>query len=172
MHRRFLFPILLILCFMLNGCFSPTPKEVLIAPTARTLPEYENMEIYQHLRNAVTDDSTLEEMVDAFWEMSKIPVETTTEMFLYEVYTYEYEGTAYLNCHIVRQVDEPDTDEFIQLHMDILYLLDEDISDFHETIWFEADADGFIDHIRSGTIYQTLIGKTIHARYISIDSTW
>lgn len=164
--------LLLILCTILYGCTSPSVKEISAAPTAWALPQYEDMEIYQYLRNAVTDDSTLEEMVDAFAEMCDIPVETGSEMFLYEVYSYEFDGEEYLNCHIVRQVDEPNSDEYIQLHLDIVYLFDEDMADFHEITWYEADADGFLEHIRSGNIYRTLMGKAIHERYVSIDSTW
>lgn len=164
--------VLLSLCPLLGGCFSRPVTEVIAEPTARSLPDYEDMEIYQALRNAVTEDSTLEEMVDAFEDMCSIPVETSSEMFLYEVGAYEFEGETYLNCHIVRQVDDPGTDEFIQLHMDIIYLLDEDMAGFEETTWFDANVEGFLEYIRNGEIYQALTGKPIDRRYVSIDSTW
>lgn len=171
MKKAVLFSLLL-LCALLSGCVSPEPQIVMIAPTARVMPDYEEMEIYQQLCGAVTEDSSLEEILNAFSEMCKTPVDTRTEMFLYEVYSYEFEGEAFLNCHIVRQVDDPGTDEFIQLHLDIIYRLDEAIAEFEETTWFEADWEGFVQYIRSGTIYQTLLGKPIHERHVSIDSTW
>lgn len=171
MKRTVLFSLLL-LCSLLSGCVSSGPQTVVIAPTARVMPDYEEMEIYQQLHGAVTEDSSLEEIINAFSEMCKIPVATSTEMFLYEVYSYEFEAEAFLNCHIVRQVDDPGTDEFIQLHLDIIYRLEEDIAGFEETTWFEEDPEGFVQHIRSGSIYQTLLGKPIHERYVSIDSTW
>ena len=164
--------VLLILCILLSGCFSRPVTEVIVEPTGRSLPDYEDMEIYQALQSAVTEDSTLEEILNAFEDMCSIPVDTGSEMFLYEVYAYKFEGKEYLNCHIVRQVDDPGTDEFIQLHLDIIYHLDEDIAGFNETIWFDADVEGFLTHIRSGEIYQTLIDKPIDRRYVSTDSTW
>lgn len=169
MKKRTIFSISLLLCAILNGCASSMepPAEI----TDPSFPNYEDMEIYQYLRGAVTDESTMEEMLTAFEEMCRIPVETTSEMFLYEVYSYESEGKDYLMCHIVRQVDEPGSDEYIQLCLDIEYLLDEDMADFEEITWFEADAAGFLHHIRNGDIYETLISKPIHQRYAAIYAT-
>lgn len=168
MKIRFLL-LFLLLCGILCGCFYPS--DISAAPSDYTYPNYEDMEIYQSLRSAVTDDSTLEEMLNAFAEMCRIPVETTSEMFLYEVYSYEFDGQSYLMCHIVRQVDEPHSDEYIQLCLDIEYLLDEDLADFEETTWIEADAAEFLHHIRSGKIYETLTAKPIHQRYVAIYAT-
>lgn len=160
----------LLLCAVLSGCAS-APGAIPGEPADQTFPNYEEMQIYQQLRGSVTDESTLEEMLTAFEEMCRIPVETTSEMFLYEVYSYEFEGKDYLMCHIVRQVDEPGSDEYIQLCLDIEYLLDEDMADFEEITWIEADAAGFLRHIRSGEIYETLTAKPIHQRYVSIYAT-
>lgn len=168
MKIRFLLPLLLV-CMILCGCFYPS--NISVASEDFTHPNYEDMEIYLSLRSAVTDESTLEEMLTAFEEMCRIPVETTSEMFLYEVYSYEFDSQNYLLCHIVRQVDEPDSDEYIQLCLDNEYLLDEDMADFKETTWIEADAAGFLQHIRSGKIYETLTAKPIQQRYVAIYAT-
>lgn len=169
MKKWFLIPISLLLSIALSGCAaSVVPSAEFTEPS---FPNYEEMEIYRQLRGAVTDESSLEEMLNAFGEMCRIPVETTTEMFLYEVYSYESDGKEYLMCHIVRQVDEPGSDEYIQLCLDIEYLLDEDLVDFKETTWIEADASGFLHHIRSGEIYKTLTAKPIHQRYVAIYAT-
>ena len=160
--------ISLLLCVLLTGCHVPTSHTEMAIPTT----DYESMEIYQFLQTAVTEEASLEEILDAFAAMCEITVDTTTEMFLYEVYPSEFNEEKHLNVHIVRQVDEPGTDEFIQLHLDILYLLDEDMERFKETTWYDRDAEGFVEHIRSGAIYQTLIRKPIHEQYVSIGSTW
>lgn len=160
--------ISLLLCVLLTGCHVPTAHTEMAIPAT----DYESMEIYQFLQTAVTEEASLEEILDAFAAMCEIPVDTTTEMFLYEVYPSEFNEEKHLNVHIVRQVDEPGTDEFIQLHLDILYLLDEDMERFKETTWYDRDAEGFVEHIRSGAIYQTLIRKPIHEQYVSIGSTW
>lgn len=159
----------LLLSLALAGCAASMEPSAEF--TEHSFPDYEEMDIYRQIRSAVTDESSLEEMLTAFEEMCRIPVETTTEMFLYEVYSYESDGNAYLMCHIVRQVDEPGSDEFIQLSLDIEYLLDEDLADFKETTWIEADTSGFLHHIRSGEIYETLITKPIHQRYVAIYAT-
>lgn len=169
MKKRFLFPFSLLLCAALSSCAATkAPSAEFTEPS---FPDYEKMEIYQQLRGAVTEKSSLEEMLTAFEEMCRIPVETTSEMFLYEVYSYESDGQDFLMCHIVRQVDEPGSDEYIQLCLDIEYLLDEDLADFAETTWIEADPAGFLHHIRSGKIYETLTGKPIHQRYVAIYAT-
>ncbi len=164
-------PVLLALCLSTAGCIANVPAAPITPPSDYSFPDYTEMEIYQYLSNAVTEDSSLEEMLGAFEQMCTIPVETSSEMFLYEVYSYESEGEQYLNCHIVRQVDEPNSFEFIQLHMDIIYLLDQDMTGFKETTWYSRDAEGFLVHIRNGVIYQTLIKKEIHEFYVAIGST-
>lgn len=166
-----IYALLLLVCFMLSGCFF-TPVEIEYSPAEEYVDaNYEDMEIYQYLRSAISGDSTLEEMLDAFARMSEIPVDSTTDMYLYEVHSYEFEGEEYLYCHIVRQVDEPGSDEFIQLSLDITYPYDDDMADFEEVTWFERDAAGFVGYIQDGTIYQTLINKPIYATYVSISGT-
>lgn len=133
---------------------------------------YEDMEIYQSLHGAVTEESTLEEMLTAFGEMSEIPVDSVSNMFLYEVYNYEWEDNDYLALHIVRQVDEPGTSEYIQLHLDIVYPMEDAYADFSECIWFDNDPQNFLRYIREGDPYQALVNQPIYSRNVSIDSTW
>ena len=133
---------------------------------------YEDMEIYKSLSDAVTEESTLEEMLVAFEEMSSIPVDSYSNMFLYEVYDYEWEGECFLALYIVRQVDEPGTSEFIQLHLDIVYPMEDAYADFSECIWFDNDPQSFLRYIREGDPYQALINQPIYSRNVSIDSTW
>ena len=166
-----MYAVLLLVCFMLSGCFFAPVDIAYSPPEAYVEANYEDMEIYQSLRNAITDDSTLDEMLESFAQMSKIPVDSSTDMYLYEVHSYESEGEEFLYCHIVRQVDEPGSDEFIQLSLDVTYLYDDDMAGFEEVTWFERDAVGFVSYIRNGAIYQTLINKPIHATYVSISST-
>ena len=170
MFKRLAAPFFL-LCFLLAGCFF-APVDLDYAPPASYAdPNYEEMEIYQYLSQAITGNSSLDEMLDAFAEMSEIPVDSTTDMYLYEVYDYTFEGEEYLNCHIVRQVDEPGTDEYIQLYLDITYLYDEDMAGFEEVIWFDRNATGFLEHIRNGELYRILLDRPIHESYVSISST-
>lgn len=169
MKRSYLF--LFLVCFMLSGCFFAPAEIEYSHPIEYVDACYENMEIYQFLSGSITEDSSLEEMLDAFSQMSEIPVDSTTDMYLYEVYSYSFEGADYLNCHIVRQVDEPGTDEYIQLHLDITYLYDDDMAGLQEVTWFERDSNGFIHHIQRGELYRILAVKPIYQRHVSISST-
>ena len=169
MKKRTLFSLSLLLCAILSSCAAAaSPSEEFTEPS---IPDYTEMEIYQQLRTAVTDGSTFEETVSAFEEMCRIPVETTSEMFLYEVYSYESEGKDYLMCHIVRQVDEPGSDEYIQLCLDITYCPEEDLSECGEATWFEADPAGFLDYIRSHELYEIFSTMPIYRRDVSIYAT-
>lgn len=172
--KKYLIILFLSVSVCLAGCFtSPSSaEETSSVSIPYTAPNYEDMEIYQFLSSNIAEDASLDEMLDTFSEMCKIPVDTQSDMFLYEVYPYESDGISYIGCHIVRQVDEPGTFEYIQLHMDITYLSDTDIADFHESIWFERDADAFIQYIKKGEIYQVLAAKPISHHHISIYSTW
>ena len=62
-----------LLCFLLSGCFF-APVELDYAPASYADPNYEEMEIYQYLSQAITGNSSLDEMLDVFAEMSEIPV--------------------------------------------------------------------------------------------------
>lgn len=164
-------PFFLSLSFLLCGCVY-APVEIEHSPPIEYVDvSYEDMEIYRFLAGSITEDSSLEELMDAFSRMSEIPVDSSTNMYLYEVHPYEVEGTRYLYCHIVRQVDAPDSDEFIQLSLDITYLCEDDMEHFEEVTWFEQDADGFIRHIREGDLYKILIEKPICEYFVSISGT-
>lgn len=159
---------LMIALVLLGGCYGGMVLDAGVPENTN----YEDMAIYKSLRGLVTEESTLEEMLAAFEEMSAIAVDSSTNMFLYEVYTFERDDENYLQCHIVRQVDEPGTSEYIQLHMDIIYLLDADMENLKACIWFDNDPEGFLKYIREGEIYRILKNKTILERHVSIDSTW
>ncbi len=159
---------LIIALTLLSGCYGAIPLDAGVPLNTN----YEDMEIYQSLHGAVAEDSTLEEMLVAFEEMSAIPVDSYSNMFLYEVYDYEWEGENYLALHIVRQVDEPGTSEYIQLHLDIVYPMEDAYFGFSECIWFDNDPLGFLQYIRTGEPYQALVNQPIYSRNVSIDSTW
>ena len=53
-----------LLCFLLSGCFF-APIELDYAPPASYAdPNYEEMEIYQYLSQAITGNSSLDEMLE------------------------------------------------------------------------------------------------------------
>lgn len=76
--------------------------------------------VYRTLNAAIHDGMTLDEMIDAFAEMCKIPVGEPDDL-LYETGNYDFTGEKRFYISLVRQFQFLDEDEYVQLRLDISY---------------------------------------------------
>ena len=134
------------------------------------LDDLESMEVYQVLENGIGEDSTLQEMFDVFIEMCCNPMETTRDIYIFEIYSYEYEGQQYIHCLITRQFEIPSYYEFLDCGFSATYLLDEDIAGLKDSTRMEGDLDAFIEYVLNSPAFQSLLTKPIYQRNIGIDS--
>ena len=144
-------------------------------PVAFNIPSeteiiYEDMEVYKVMTAGMTENSTLDEMLSAFSDMCQVPIDVSLDMYLLEVHQSTLDGKPSLYCTIVRQMEIPGHIDFIEIGFTVEYWLDDDLTGFDETKFFENDWEGFIEYIKTSEFYGILLTKDIVQRNVGIDS--
>lgn len=163
MKAKPLFPLFLMFLLFVTGCSTPSRE-------AASFTRLEEMEIYRVLDANIDEESSLEEMLDAFSRMIQVPMDVSTDMYLLEIHPYEFEEKSYLAYTIVRQFELPSHADLIEIGFTAGYLLTEDIADFQETKFFEGDPEGFLQYITEHEYYKVLLTKEIVSRNVGISS--
>jgi len=92
-------------------------------------------------------------------------------MLLYETGTFSFTGEPLFYFSLTRQGDIPRDDEFIQLHVDILFEPDQQNARFSQAIWNE-DIDGdFFDYVRNSPAFTYAEASKIAKVEIWMDRT-
>ena len=115
--------------------------------------ELEQLPVFQTLRNSVKDGMTLNEMIDAFAAMCRLPVGDPDDL-LFETGTYDFSGPERFYFSLVRQFQYKSGDEYIQLHLDVLYAPSPATARICDTEWSSLTEGDFFDMVRSGKAYR------------------
>lgn len=115
------------------------------------------MDILEFLEKSINRNMDLSEMVNVFEKMCKMKIEGSDEeeeLLLFEVGTYSFTGEKLFYFSLVRQyrTDEED-DEYLQLHLDIMYKPDKNNKLFSGNIWSDETDMDFFDYIRQSEEY-------------------
>ncbi|OOH91231.1 hypothetical protein BMT54_02975 [Pasteurellaceae bacterium 15-036681] len=112
--------------------------------------------LIRFLKDKITNKSSLEDIVNIFEQMCKIPLESISaedDMLLFETGTFSTpEGEPSFLFALVRQFPN-DNEEFYQIHVEISYKSDEDNKKFNETIWDEDLGESIFDYIRTSKVF-------------------
>ena len=108
MKAKPLFLLFLMFLLFVTGCSTPSRE-------AASFTRLEEMEIYRVLDANIDEESSLEEMLDAFSRMIQVPMDVSTDMYLLEIHPYEFEEKSYLACTIVRQFELPSHADLIEI---------------------------------------------------------
>ena len=125
--RILLLGLLLCLSFCTGCSYTHLPSNFPV-----TAPNCEEFEIYQALHADIQDDSSLPEMLDAFAAMCQIPMETTCDLYLLEVYTSDFDGKKTVTIKVSYQFEIPSYYEMLEVGFYASYDFDETIADFDE----------------------------------------
>ncbi len=99
------------------------------------------MTILNYLETAITENMQLPELVDTFEKMCQMPIDSKEEMLLYETGTFSFTGKELFYFSLVRQFPY-ESDEYYQLHLDVMYTPNSKNQSFSECIWnVEVDGD-------------------------------
>ena len=98
-----------------------------------------------YLQNEISDNSTLEEIVNAFEKMCSVPIKE--DLILFETGTYSFTGEPMFNFSLVRQFPN-DEDEYYQIHVDVLYVPTEGTKDFEQTVWNDDMEENIFNFIK------------------------
>ena len=121
-----------------------------------------------YLRDTITDDMTLVDIVNVFEQMCHMPCEGS--MCLWETGTFSFQGQPMFSISLVRQYADNE-DEYSQLHIDIVYEPTEENAGFSESVWDVDLEESFFSYIRTSQVYEWAKDVPIRAVEIFIDET-
>ena len=111
--------------------------------------------VYRNLRESIQDGMTVDEMIDAFAEMCKIPVGEPDDL-LFETGTYNFTGENLFYFSLVRQFQFLNEDEYVQLHLDILYPPSAKTALLVRTTWDTGVEGDFFEMVKSSLAYRVV----------------
>lgn len=126
-----------------------------------TAPNCEEFEIYKTLRSEIQDDSTLPDRLDAFEKMCAIPMETTCDLYLLEVYTSDFEGKKTVHFKVSYQFEIRSYYEMLEVGFYTTYNFEEDLAGFDEIKFIEDDWEEFVSYVRGREIFKRLSQRQI-----------
>lgn len=124
-------------------------------------------ELLDFLKNNITDEMPLENIVDVFEQMCSIPA--GEDMILFETGTFSFTGEPTFQISLVRQF--PNDDEYYQVHVDILYKPSTENEMFSETVWNEDISGSIFDYIRKSQAYAYAKNEQYMKTEMYIDET-
>lgn len=104
----------------------------------------------EFLQNTITDKMELDEIIDTFEEMCQTSIED--DMILFETGTYDFTGEPLFYFSLVRQLPNEE-EEYIQIHVDVLYKPNQENKKLSESIWNEDLEENIFDYIRKSKDY-------------------
>ena len=124
--------------------------------------------LIKFLKEKITDKTPLEEIVDVFEQMCSIPLEE--DMILFETGTFTtFASEPVFEISLVRQFSNDD--EFLQLHIDILYKPTSENKIFSEATWNEDLSENIFDYIRKSEVFAYAKNKEYIKVEIYLDET-
>lgn len=126
--------------------------------------------VYRTLRDTVRDGMTLEELVDAFAEMCEISVGDPDDL-LFETGTYDFTGEKRFYFSLVRQFQFMDENEYVQLHLDVMYAPGTKTALLRNTKWGEPGDGEFFNMIKSSRAFRVVKDLPIDKAVVRVDET-
>ena len=121
-----------------------------------------------YLQNRISDKSSLEDIVNVFEEMCRIPIEEDT--ILFETGTYSFTGEPMFYFSLVRQFPNCG-EEYYQIHVDVLYVPEEGNKNFQQGTWNEEIEENIFAYIKKSQEFNYCKVKEFRKVDIYIDET-
>ena len=125
--------------------------------------------LIDYLKERITDNMQLEDIVKVFEQMCDIPLED--DMILFETGTFtSHSKEPLFQISLVRQCSN-ENEEFYQIHVDILYEPDNENKLFSESTWDEDISESIFDHIKESRSFAYAKNKEYLETKIYLDET-
>ena len=123
------------------------------------------------LEKKIDRDMSLDEAIQAFFDVVTEAKPNDEEMLLYEVGCYSFDENP-KNCmfSLVRQTPSPD-DEFYQLHLELQYDICDEVRSLSECEWYEKGDDDLQEYVKNSEAYNVLKDKPIKEIRVWVDET-
>lgn len=126
--------------------------------------------VCRSLRELVQDSMTLDELIDAFEKMCAHDV-GEPDMLLFETGTYDFTGKKMFHFDLVRQFQFLNEDEFVQLHLTVLYEPSPKLALLRKIHWGEPEDGSFFSIVRNSRAYHAVMNLPIAQVRIDIHET-
>lgn len=115
--------------------------------------------VYRILHSSIQDGMPLEEMIDAFSHMCQTSVGEPDDL-LFETGTYSFTGEKLFYFSLVRQFQFMDKNEYVQLHLDVMYQPRMTTKLLFGTKWDSQVNGDFFDMVKSSHAYAVVKDMT------------
>ena len=123
------------------------------------------------LEKKIDQDMSLDEAIQAFFDVVAEAKPNDEEMLLYEVgcYSVDSDSKACMFC-LVRQTPSPDG-EFYQMHLELQYDICDEVRSLNECEWHEKGDDDLQEYVNKSEAYKVLKDKQIKRISVWVDET-
>jgi len=128
----------------------------------------DEMDLLKYLKDNITTDNTIDEIINVFEEMCKTPIEE--DLLLNEYGVYDWTGEDMFYYDLVRQYPDGE-DEYYQLRVSIMFSPDEENRYLEDTLWSDDTDENFFDYIRKSEGYHYAKDHKLKFIDIRIDQT-
>ena len=163
--------LVLILIFIFSGC---SLNDDIISNENTTLNanksdnEVDSVSLLNFLKDNISTDNTVDEIINVFEEMCKTPVEE--DLLLLEYGVYDFTGEELFYFDLVRQYPDGEG-EYYQLRVSLMFSPDEINRELQDTLWSDDTNENFFDYIRKSSGYEYAKNHVIKTIDIRIDQT-
>ena len=130
--------------------------------------EVDSVSLLNFLKDNISTDNTVDEIINVFEEMCKTPVEE--DLLLLEYGVYDFTGEELFYYDLVRQYPDEE-DEYYQLRVSLMFSPDEINRELQDTLWSDDTSENFFDCIRKSSGYEYAKNHIIKSIDIRIDQT-
>ena len=127
--------------------------------------------LVKFLQDEITDEMSLEEIVNVFERMCAIPVPVEDDMILFETGTFPFTDEPLFQISLVRQFRNNVDDEFYQIHVEVSYKPTIESILFTEVTWSEDLNENISDYIRKSKVFAYAKNKEYIKTEIYLDQT-
>ena len=125
-------------------------------------------ELVAFLNRKITGKMSLEDIIRAFESMCRLPVDN--DMILFETGTYSFSGEPLFYFSLVRQIPS-DEEEYVQIHLDVLYAPAQKNERYQSSIWNEELEENIFEYIRKSEVYREIKEDEYIKVNVSMDET-
>ncbi len=160
--------VILTLIFIFPGCSLKDDTILNENTTLNTYNEVDSVALLKFLKDNISTDNTVDEIINVFEEMCKTPIEE--DLLLLEYGVYDFTGVELFYFDLVRQYPDEE-DEYYQLRVSLMFSPDENNRELQDTLWSDDTNENFFDYIRKSLGYDYAKNHVIKSIDIRIDQT-
>ena len=165
MKRKVSALLFLIIMSGLAACaFAPD----IAADIPKSYVEVDGMALVDFLKKNISENSTVDEIIDVFEEMCETPIEEDLLLLEYGVFDFGEGELFYFD--LVRQYPDGEG-EYYQLRVSLTYAPDDENVKLNDILWSDDISEDFFDYIRRSSGYKYAKDHKFKAIDIRIDQT-